>query len=152
MNDDISTYTVKCRACRTRFSVQLFESHEKNLFLVDKKDWYCEKCKQAYAREQAAKLAKAQEANGFPALQGSAKQVPWAEKIRSELLNKLDYFRKSLTFDNEAEKALSEKAFDQLLAAWREKTAAKWWIDQRRMTVRDIAGGVSQITAELRKK
>jgi len=27
------------------FKVQLFESHEKNMFLVDKKDWYCEKCK-----------------------------------------------------------------------------------------------------------
>ncbi len=151
MTDDISTYSVKCRTCRTRFTVRLFGSHEKNLFLVDKKDWYCEACKQEYARQQAAKLAEAQESSGFPALQGTPKQVPWAEKLRAELINKLDYLQKSLKFEDESQKALSAMAFDQFRDAWREKTDAKWWIDQRRMTVRDISRRVAEISAALEK-
>jgi hypothetical protein len=151
MTDDISTYSVKCRTCRRRFTVQLFGSHEKNLFLVDKKDWYCETCKQEFTRQQAAKLAEVQASSGFPALQGTPKQIPWAEKIRAELINKLDYLQKSLKYENENQKALSERAFEVFRDAWREKPQAKWWIDQRRMTVRDITQKLAEISAGLEK-
>jgi hypothetical protein len=43
-------------------------------------------------------------------------------------------------------------AFDQFRDAWREKTDAKWWIDQRRMTVRDISRRVAEISAALEKR
>ena len=111
MTEDIYTYEVRCRTCRTMFKVQLFESHENNLFLVDKKDWYCEKCKKEYFSEKTTKLSMAHQAIGFPELNGSSKMVSWAEKIRAELINKVDYLRKSLTFENDDEKELSGKAF-----------------------------------------
>ncbi len=152
MTEDIYTYAVKCRTCRTKFKVQLFESHEKNLFLVDKKDWYCEKCKKEYFGRQTAKLVKAHQAIGFSELEGTRKMVSWAEKIREELINKVDYLKKSLQFENEDERELSGKAFDLFFKEWQEKTEAKWWIDHRKMTVRDISKRVAAISESIKGK
>ena len=60
MSEENYKYTVKCRTCHTNFKVELFESHEKNLILVDKKDWYCDTCKKEYFKNQALKLSKKQ--------------------------------------------------------------------------------------------
>jgi hypothetical protein len=144
------TYTVRCKTCRARFKVQLFESHEKNLFIVDKRDWYCEKCKKDYAASEAEKLSRAHQAIGFPELTGTRKMMNWAEKIRAELINKVNYLKDTLRIEDEAEKALSEKAFDRFLDEWREKTAAKWWIDNRKMTVRDISRRVAELADQIR--
>ena len=149
MTEDIYTYEVKCRTCRTKFKMQLFESHEKNLFLVDKKDWYCEKCKKEYFGKETAKLVEAHQAIGFPELKGTRKMVSWGEKIRGELINKLDYLRKSLKFENDDQRELSEKAFHLFFKEWQEKTEAKWWIDHRRMTVRDISKRVEELSESI---
>jgi len=151
MNKDVYTYDVKCRTCRTVFNVALFESHEKNLFLVDKKDWYCEKCKEAYFRKQTEKLSKAHQDIGYPELEGTGKMVSWAEKIRAELINKLKYLKESLKFETEDEKKMSDKAFEAFLKEWRDETAAKWWIDHREMKVRDISKKISEISEALKK-
>ena len=89
MTDDEFTYVVKCHTCYAKFKVQLFESHEKNLFLVDKRDWYCDKCKKAYFNKQTETLSKAHQDIGFPVLTGTDKMVSWGEKIRAELINKV---------------------------------------------------------------
>ena len=99
MKDDEFTYVVRCHTCHTKFKVQLFESHEKNLFLVDKRDWYCDKCKTAYFSKQTETLSKTHQDMGLPALTGTAKMISWAEKIRAELINKVNYLQKSLSFD-----------------------------------------------------
>ncbi len=151
MAEDLFTYTVKCRTCRTAFKVQLFENHDKNLFLVDRKDWYCEKCKDAYFKKQTAALTKTHQAIGFPEMKGSRKQVSWAEKIRAELINKVEYLRKSLTFDTSEDETLSEKAFELFFREWHEKTDAKWWIDQRRTTVRDMSRRIEEISNTIKK-
>lgn len=75
--------------------------------------------------------------------------VSWGEKIRGELINKLDYLRKSLKFENDDQRELSEKAFHLFFKEWREKTEAKWWIDHRRMTVRDISKRVEEISVSI---
>jgi hypothetical protein len=134
------------------FKIQLFESHEINLFLVDKKDWYCEKCKKEYFSEQTSKLSRSHQAIGFPELNGSLKMVSWAEKIRAELIGKVDYLRKSLKFENEYEIEQSAKAFDIFFKEWQEKTDAKWWIDHRKMTVRNISKRVAEISEIIKKK
>jgi len=152
LTKDIYSYDVRCRTCRTVFKVQLFESHEKNLFLVDKKDWYCEKCKKEYFKEQTNKLSGAHQAIGFPKLNGSWKMVSWAEKIRAELIGKVDYLKKSLRFENDYEKELSGKAFDMFFKEWQEQTEAKWWIDHRKMTVRNISKRVAEISELIKKK
>lgn len=152
MSEKLFTYTVKCRTCRTAFKVQLFESHEKNLFLVDRKDWYCEKCKSAYFKKQTAELTEAHQAIGFPGLKGTEKQVSWGEKIRAELINKVDYLRKSLIFDTVEDENLSHKAFETFFREWHEKKDAKWWIDQRRMNIRDMSNRIEEITADIKKE
>ena len=152
MPEEIYSYDVRCRTCHTLFKVQLFESHEKNLFLVDKKDWYCEKCKKEYFSKQTEKLTRAQQAIGFPELKGSQKMVSWAVKIRADLMNKADYLKKNLKFENDDERELSEKAFERFFEEWHEKTDAKWWIDRRKMSVQAISKRVEEISESIKKK
>ncbi|PIP37546.1 MAG: hypothetical protein COX19_16375 [Desulfobacterales bacterium CG23_combo_of_CG06-09_8_20_14_all_51_8] len=150
MTDPVNTYEVICRTCRTRFKVQLFDSHDKNLFVADKKDWYCEQCKRQYFKKQTTDLAAAHQKIGFSELTGSEKTISWAEKIRAELINKVKYFQQSLKFASDAEKQLSDQAFEKFLADWQSQPQAKWWIDHRQMTVRDISSRISAITDTLK--
>jgi len=152
MPEEIYSYDVRCRTCHTQFKVQLFESHEKNLFLADKKDWYCETCKKEYFSKQTEKLTRAQEAIGFPGLKGSRKMVSWAVKIRAELMNKADYLKKSLKFENDDERKLSEKAFERFFKEWQKKTDAKWWIDRRKMSVQAISKRIEELSESIKKR
>ena len=147
----MNTYEVKCRTCRTKFKVQLFDSHEKNLFLVDKKDWYCDKCKKQYFKKQTSELSRMHKDIGFQELEGSEKMISWAEKIRSELINKVNYLKESLTFKNDDEKKVSNEAFEKFFTQWHTETEAKWWIDNRKMTVRDISNRIAKISEETKK-
>jgi hypothetical protein len=151
MTTENYTYTVRCKTCRSRFKVQLFESHDKNLFLVDKRDWYCETCKKAYADSQTQKLSQAHQSIGFPELTGTRKMIAWAEKIRAELINKVNYLKDNLRIEDEAEKAISAQAFQQFFDEWRLETAAKWWIDHRSLTVRDITRRVEELAKVIRQ-
>ena len=148
MSEDSFIYTVKCRTCRTAFPVQLFDSHAKNLFVVDKKDWYCDKCKKEYYRAQSTELSAVSQAKGFEPLQGTRKMVDWAEKIRAELIGKVEYLKQSLKFDDDTQRQLSDNAFERFFSEWQAETGAKWWIDHRKMTVRDISKRIAEITSE----
>jgi len=152
MSKDQSTYDVRCKTCRTLFKVQLFENHEKNLFLVDKKDWYCDACRKEFGRQQTAKLSEAHREIGLPELTGTPKMLTWAEKIRAELINKVNYLKQSLKYETASEKNLSEKAFTLFFQEWQTKTEAKWWIDNRKMTVRDISSRISDISHSIKKE
>ncbi len=152
MTEENFTYEVRCKTCRTRFKVPLFESHSKNLFLVDKRDWYCETCKKEFAASQTSKLSQAHRDLGFPELTGTAKMITWGEKIRGEMIKKADYLKKSLQIEDEHEKARSEKAFEKFYKEWQAKTDAKWWIDNRKMNVRDISKRVAEITETIKKQ
>lgn len=149
MKDDEFTYEVRCHTCHKKFKVQLFESHAKNLFLVDKRDWYCDPCKKAYFSQQTEKLSKAHQEIGLPALTGTARMISWAEKIRAELINKVNYLQKSLTFDSDAARQQSDRAFEMFFKEWRQQSTAKWWIDNRRMTVMDISRRVKKLASSL---
>lgn len=147
----MNTYEVKCRTCRTKFKVQLFDSHEKNLFVVDKRDWHCEKCKKEYFKKQTSELSKRHKNIGFSELKGSEKMISWAEKIREELINKVNYLKESLSFQNDDEKELSQKAFEKFFSQWKAEIEAKWWIDNRKMTVRDISNQLAKISETIKK-
>jgi hypothetical protein len=151
MTQNTPTYEVKCRTCRALFKVALFDSHEKNLFVVDKKDWYCDACKKAYFNRQTTELTGRQQDKGFPALTGPEKMVSWAVKIRGEMLQKVDYLQKSLKFESDAEKEISSKAFEMFFDEWRQFTDAKWWIDRRTMNVRDISQRIKDLSAAIKE-
>ena len=146
MMDDEFTYVVRCSTCHVKFKVQLFDSHEKNLFLVDKRDWYCDKCKTEYFRKQTEELSRTHQEIGFPPLSGTEKMISWAEKIRSELINKADYLKKSLSFDSEDARQRSDAAFERFFIEWHARTSAKWWIDNRKMTVMDISKRIKTLS------
>ena len=145
MTEDTYSYDVKCRTCRKKFTVQLFDSHEKNLFLVDNKYWFCDACKKEYSEKQTEKMTGEHQTLGFPGLDGTPKMVSWAVKIRGEMINKANYLKQSLTFGSDDEKALTDKAFELLFKEWQDRTGAKWWIDNRRMNVRDISKRIEEI-------
>jgi hypothetical protein len=152
MTKETYDYTVKCGTCRKPFVVQMFDSHEKNLFMVDNRKWFCEACKKEYFKKQAADLTEEHKSLGFPALSGTQKQISWAVKIRSELINKVDYLRQSLTFNSEEDKSLSDQAFEMFLREWQEIKDAKWWIDNRQTTVRDVSRRVAEISGTLKNE
>lgn len=149
MTDDEFTYVVKCHTCYAKFKVQLFDSHEKNLFMVDKRDWYCDKCKKAYFNKQTEDLSKAHQDIGLPVLTGTDKMVSWGEKIRAELINKVNYLQQSLSFESEEAKQQSDRAFASFFTEWQKQATAKWWIDNRRMTVMDISKQVKKLNDDL---
>lgn len=62
------------------------------------------------------------------------------------MLNKVNFLRERLVFDDEKEKEISERGFNLLLQEWQGHTDAKWWVDNRKMTVRDISDSVEKIT------
>jgi len=152
MTDEEYLYTVKCSTCRTPFKVQLFDSRERALFLVDKKDWYCEKCKKEYFRKETSKLTEAHRELGFSELEGSSKMISWAEKIRAELINKVNYLQNSLSFESDLDKKVSDEAFQAFFQEWQANTEAKWWIDRRKMNVRDISTEIGRLSETLKKE
>ncbi len=149
MKEDIYTYQVKCSTCFTKFKVELFDSHEKNLFVADKKEWYCDTCKKEFFDKQSLKYIESQKKLGFSELTGTQKMVSWALKIRAEMLNKVDFYKNSLSFDSDQEKELSDKSFQLLLKEWQEKANAKWWIDNKRMNIRNISNRIEELSKNL---
>jgi len=84
---------------------------------------------------------------GFPALIGTPKRISWAEKIRADLINKVNFLKKSLVFNDDKEKETSDLTFNLFLQEWQEKTDAKWWIDNRKITVRDISDRIKKLAS-----
>ena len=149
MTEHSCDYQVSCKSCFNRFTVQMFDNHEKCLWLVDNKNWYCDSCKKEYLDEQTTTLSKANAQLGFPKLTGTPKRIAWAEKIRADLINKADYLNQSLNHEDEDAKALSDNAFLLFFQEWQKVTDAKWWIDNRMTNVRDISIRIKEITDTL---
>jgi len=150
MADINCDYEVRCKSCFKKFTVQMFDSPEKALWLADNKGWYCDSCKKEYLDKKTAALSKDSSNLGFPQLTGTPKRIAWAEKIRAELINKANYLNQSLNHGNEDGKALSDKAFLLFFKEWQKETDAKWWIDNRTINVRDISIRIKEITDTLR--
>lgn len=93
-------------------------------------------CPECYARQrarEAAATAAEQAAAGLPALTGSDKQIAWALKIRSELLDVAADGRQRLDALDQAHPNTqrSVRLLDAALDALRRQTRASWWIDHR---------------------
>ena len=76
-------------------------------------------CAECRAREGAAQGA----AKGWAALEGSPKQIAWAEDLRSETMDAISVL-KTRTDDEAARK-------DRVIAYLSGITSAEWWIDNR---------------------
>lgn len=84
----------------------------------------CYKAKLAEERELANKqAAEAAQAQGLPKLEGTEKQVAWAETIRQEVLTAIDDY----ILEDEAK----DPRVIEIVNHIKSKTSASWWIDRR---------------------
>ena len=99
----------------------------------------CPECEYDDYVAGAVKLAREASATGLPGLQGSEKQVTWAEHIRAELLEDAEKYLRdnwdnTSELDNLAVKAHNEEvlhALGQVLVQIRLEPNAAWWINHR---------------------
>lgn len=132
-------YTVKF-SCGHTHEVELFGANSER---ERKIAWY-EKygvCPDCYRAQKEERKEAAEDLN-LPSLEGSEKQIAWAEKIRADFIK---IFEKSVnTYANatqeqreETKKALAAapstynvNMFKKVVAVFEEKSA-KWWIENR---------------------
>jgi hypothetical protein len=57
--------------------------------------------------------------------------------------------KKSLVFKDDKEKEISDLAFNMFLQEWKEETEAKWWIDNRKITVMNISERIKKLADSL---
>ena len=134
----MAKYDVECadqiaEDCEGTFKVQLYGKHDKREWKLENYDWTCDTCKEEKRRRKNAESAEANAERGLPELDGSEKQVPWAETIRAGRMDDLDEFEEEI---HEAETPEPEHEEMQRLAleklqAVRHETDAGWWIDTR---------------------
>lgn len=90
----------------------------------------CPDCEREERMKQAAELnAQAAEA-GMPALEGSPKQIAWAEDIRAKFFGQTgklaDSYRKRENMQHEADMLEATRAY-----ILKHMDSAKWWIEHR---------------------
>ena len=96
----------------------------------------CYQSEQQAKREQAATAAAAANAsNGLPALQGSDKQIAWAEQIRSAIIPQVEALRTQ--FASAPDEQARQKAEDALNAVIAEGSAG-WWIEHRESSAKQL--------------
>ena len=85
--------------------------------------WYgtidCPDCK-------AAKTRQANKAAGMAELEGSDKQIAWAEDIRAQDMAEYARQRQKMADHGSTDEQLADA--DQLIAWLKHKTSARWWI------------------------
>lgn len=96
--------------------------------------WLAERNAQALAEAESFEAD-----HQLPPVEGSEKQVPWATRVRYELLSK---GLQALTVD--ADEPLSAEDFEQrILSPARQITRARWWIDNGDAASEDVEELVS---------
>lgn len=97
---------------------------------------YAAQCQQK--REIAGQIASLwADAQGIPPLTGTDKQIAWAEVIRYERLTVLGDYA-SRVADYHAGNAELMQAFEDTLAWIGQQAEAKWWIDRRELSLRQL--------------
>lgn len=93
-------------------------------------------CYECYKKQQAEAADKATADAALPELTGSEKQVSWANDIRGKAAPVIAAMQEKIKAN--AEKSPKQTAAMQLvLDELRAQTSAKWWIDNRNVTIND---------------
>lgn len=129
----MAKYEIK-QSCGHTQEYQLFgKSAERARKIEWLENQLCTECKkleieQARA-EKSNQAASEAEENGFPSLQGTEKQIAWAEVIRNMKLKRLDEIL-AMAGDEEENK-LAIEIFSEGVDAVKGIDAAHWWIENR---------------------
>lgn len=133
----IARATCKCATCGKEFEKTTVKRNGKEADSWEK--WAaknfdeCDECRQKRIQEERAaenmNAAKAAEDLGLPKLDGSEKQVAWAETIRIQFIRMMDEGIQEAKEDN------AQRYFDELVSfkEWmlKKKTSASAWIEAR---------------------
>ncbi len=104
----------------------------------------CRECWLAEQKKKAEASASANQAAGLPELSGSAKQISWAENIRTKIIGQLEEMistgRQHLvaTGADEARLAAADEAGKKARAWLKSQSESRWWIDRRNADMRQI--------------
>ncbi len=129
------TYT-----CGHTDTIELFgRMKDREWRLEREKDKLCPECwKKQLEEDRAKENAEAAEANktlGLPELEGTEKQIPWAESIRQQILSAIE--KEVLGIISPEKKKKHPDKYKSILEgvkSIKQHTAASWWIDRRRNT------------------
>lgn len=122
------------RACGHTEKIKVYGPYrQRDAALAREQGKVCAACYAAQKDEERAAAAQAAaqaaQAAGLPALQGTPKQIAWAEQIRSTALAAVDQF---LSLQGEARRQDPRWAqVEAAVAALRNQAQAAWWIDRR---------------------
>lgn len=123
----MAKYDVECPVCGAGYEVQLYGKGSDREWRLENWDWTCDECKEKARQEENAKAAAANVAAGLPALTGTEKMIAWAEMIRKQKLATLDEEIGQRPITPDVDKPRLELAIANL----KNRTAARWWIDNR---------------------
>jgi hypothetical protein len=127
--------------CGHTETVQLYDSVKSREYRLSRLEQeQCQDCKRSRHDASNLEATIANAINGLPALmQGSDRQIGWADQIRRTKLLEMDALMAKLYADPRAQEEPS------LMAAWqaaeravRSQTSATWWIDHRNKPVADL--------------
>jgi len=132
----MAKYTVT-RACGHDEVVNLIGKHKDREWRLENVEpqklcYECYQTELARQREAANKeAAEAAKGMNLPALTGSEKQVAWAETIRQQMLANIDAF----VYKHIKEEYRNDSKLLEVIDHIRNKTEARWWIDNRGMSM-----------------
>jgi len=85
----MAKYYVTCEECEGEFRVDLIGKVKDREWKLENFTWICDECKAKKRQEENEKAANEAKSNGLPELQGSEKQVAWANTIRRNRIESL---------------------------------------------------------------
>jgi hypothetical protein len=127
--------TVKCAECGKEYQVQMYGPHRDREWKQKNWNGHCDNCKEAFKAqvekeraEKSAKDAELAKESGFVTLEGSIKQIQWAETLRIARIEKIKvYIGKALQNGNTE---YAEWLKNKIEYSKKEKSA-KFFIDRR---------------------
>jgi len=110
----MAKYTVKCEECGKDYGITLYGKMSKREYQLENNSWVCEQCKISETVEKA---------KGSD-LEGTPKQIVWAESIRKKILSEEEDL---------LDMALEEhkEAIRNILKKIKSNKKSSYWIDNR---------------------
>ncbi len=141
----MSKYNVNCSTCGKDMTVRLVGSSRDIQWRLDNWTWLCDECQEAEKLEASTKAAKASEEAGLPELEGTEKQIKWAEVLRVSKLKWIDediaeegIDEYAAYWDDEDEPPIGADQIHQAIVEIKGQKAASFWIDRRDRAPRKI--------------
>ena len=91
----------------------------------------CPDCVEKEKEEETAQAKAWAKEKGLPDLEGTEKQIAWAEVIRKRLFDELE----KIQLDSDQE-PIELQAAKEIEAAWKKENQSRFWIDERTKAVR----------------